>query len=315
MREIGGYLEFENLIHNEYYPDAIALNTARNAFVYLANARKIAKVYIPYFLCDSIYNVCKRENISYEFYHIDRDFHPIFDKKLAENEFLYIVNYYGQLSSDEIREYSAKFKNIIIDNVQAFFADPVDAVDTIYSCRKFFGVPDGAYLVSNAAKQELPTDVSYERVKHILGRYDTGIASEYYGDFSKNEVMFEELPLMYMSKITRNILGAVDYKLVISKRNENRQILHEALSKENKLSLKQCNGPYMYPFYCNNGAEIRSELVKKKIYIPTLWPNVKDLDAFDYEKDFAENILPLPVDQRYDTDDMMRLIEGVKGFL
>lgn len=38
---------------------------------------------------------------------------------------------------------------IILDNTQSFFQKPISGIDTIYSCRKYFGVPDGAYLSTN----------------------------------------------------------------------------------------------------------------------------------------------------------------------
>lgn len=314
MREIGGYLEFEKLLSNEYHKYAIALNTARNALVYLVKSKNISKVYLPYYLCDSVYKVCDRENISYEFYHIDKDFMPLFDRPLNDNEFLYIVNYFGQLDNDKINYFLNRYKNIIVDNVQAFFDKTVCGTYTIYSCRKFFGVPDGAYLAGNVDKLPLDTDASGDRVKHLLGRFESGKASDYYADFQANDEMFELLPVMYMSDLTHNILGAVDYDKVINKRNENWRILHNALSEINGLDLISPNAPYMYPYYHKNGAQIRKNLIEKKIYIPTLWPNVMGFDGCELEKDYAQNILPLPVDQRYDECDMNAIIEQIKKY-
>jgi len=51
-------------------------------------------------------------------------------------------------------------------------------------------------------------------------------------------------------------------------------------------------------------------LVAKKIYVATLWPNVLELDG-TLEKDYAENILPLPIDQRYSTKDMRLIIDEI----
>ncbi len=316
MREIGGYLELETLINNEHYSDAIALNLARNALVYLVKAKNINKVYLPYFLCDSVSNVCDRENIKYEFYHIDESFSPVFDKQLNPNEYLYIVNYYGQVDKETIEIFKKKFKNIIVDNVQSFYETPVQGVDTIYSCRKFFGVPDGAYLISDASSDELlPMDNSVGRTKHIYGRYDGENASKYYCDFQENEKNFAELPLMRMSKSTRNIMGAIDYQLVMEKRTRNWKLLHESLKDKNKLVLKCSNGPYVYPFYCDNATEIRTKLIESGIYISLLWPNVKDTNADEFEKDLAENILPLPIDQRYNSEEMKRLLDELLKFL
>ena len=52
--EIGGYFGLESLISNEYHKGLVALNTARNALLYVLRARKIKKLYIPYYLCNSI---------------------------------------------------------------------------------------------------------------------------------------------------------------------------------------------------------------------------------------------------------------------
>ena len=295
------------LIHHEYHTNAIALNTARNALVYLVRSKSISKIYIPYYLCDSVSNVCERENIRYEFYHTDENFLPIFERELDENEYLYVVNFYGQVSQAKIAEIKTKYNRIILDNVQAFFEAPVDEVDTIYSCRKFFGVPDGAYLYSDAKHLPLPTDTSMTRMTHILGRFERQSASDFYQDFQTNDSLFEQLPPMYMSNLTHNILGAIDYQQVVAKRNENWATLHKALGNKNKLQLQMPKGPYMYPFYCKNGARIRKALIEKKIYIPTLWPNVLNFEECDLEKDYAQNILPLPCDQRYSEQDMMQI--------
>lgn len=174
--EIGGYFGLEEFTGTEYYPDLVALNTGRNALAYLIRTKRIMKLYIPTYLCDSIYKLCEREGCVYEFYEIRKDFQPIFNKTLGINEWLYVVNYYGQVTNEvELKE---KYDRIIFDNVQAFFQIPVDGIDTIYLCRKFFGVPDGAYLATDK-RIELPIDTSKNRMTHILGRFE-GTASEYY---------------------------------------------------------------------------------------------------------------------------------------
>ena len=310
--EIGGYFGLEQLVSNEYYKDLIALNTARNALLYVLKARKVKKLYLPYYLCDSVSEMCDKEGYSYEFYTINSNFLPLFEKDLSDKEYLYIVNYYGQISNEQIKKLHKKYKYIIIDNVQAFFQKPVQGIDTIYSCRKFFGVPDGAYLSTDCyLNEDLDTDISMSRMKHILGRYETGCASDYYQEFKSNDEFFTTVSLKNMSKITRNLLGAIDYGSVIKKRDYNFKILHNALGNINKLNIQTPEAPFAYPIYCENGIELRQRLADKKIYVPTLWPNVlhsKDRIARDY----AANILPLPCDQRYSGKDINRLLEIIR---
>lgn len=314
-KEIGGYFGLEQFEGNAMYSDLVAVNSARNAVAHLIAAKGIKKIYLPYYLCNSIAQVCKREGCAYEYYNIGSDFRPIFDKNLGCNEYLYVVNYFGQLEDEEILNLQQKHNRIICDNVQAFFAPPLDGVDTVYSCRKFFGVPDGGYLSTDAPPVDaLEREASAERMSHILGRYESCNAALYYDDFKANDAKFEEICLRRMSLITENILRAVDYNKVKAIREENFSVLDRALCHLNKLKPKLPRGPYAYPFYCENGLEARKKLAKQNIYIATLWPEVKSTGPA-LERDLAENILPLPCDQRYGREDMERICNEILNLI
>lgn len=311
MKEIGGYLGLEESASEEYYKEIVSLNTARNALVYLIKAKSIKKIYIPFFLCESIKCVLERENCNYEQYHINKRLLPSLDKKMEKDEYLYFVNYYGMFDNDEIAKIKDKYENIIIDNVQAFFQAPIKGIDTIYSCRKFFGVPDGAYLSTDACvNEQIEIDVSMNRMKHILGRYEGESANEYYSDFKANDASFKDLELRYMSRLTHNLLRNIDYESAKAIREQNYKYLNEKLGDKNLLKMKMPAGPYAYPFYAKNGMQIKKQLAEKKIYVPTLWPNVLAMDG-SLEKDYAENILPLPTDQRHGIEDMARIVEEI----
>lgn len=314
MHEIGGYFGLEAFHGQEYYHDLIAVNNGRNALLYLLKARNITKLYIPYFLCNSISDMLERNGYAYAYYHISLDFLPVFDRCLDDHECLYIVNYYGQISNETIMKLQKKHKNVIFDNIQAFFQQPVEEIDTVYTCRKFFGVPDGGYVSTTARLDEtLLVDVSMDRMRHVLGRFE-GSASDYYADFKANDTLHEELPLRSMSMLTHNLLRAIDYEAVRRKRNENYALLELELGRRNKLRLTMPEGPYAYPFYCENGMEIKKALAVKGIFVATLWPNVLGMDG-TLEKQFAENILPLPCDQRYGQEDMLRIINEISRLL
>lgn len=311
-KEIGGYFELGPLRQTgEYYPNAVALNTARNALVYLDRARDIKKLYLPRFLCDSVSNVCIREGVPYEEYAIGEDWLPKELPPMEVGSWLYLVNYYDQLSDEQIQDIKKRYPNLILDHVQAFFHRPPEGIDTIYSCRKYFGVPDGAYLVTDAVLNEpLETDISMDRMCHLLGRLEGKSASDYYADFQRNDAAFDALELRAMSKLTHTLLGAIDYEAARLRREKNYALLAEILGDRNPLNLKMPQGPYAYPFYCENGMELKKRLAKKGIFIPTLWPNVRDYQN-TLEQRYAENILPLPCDQRYSIQDIDRVAEEV----
>ena len=53
---------------------------------------------------------------------MDEGLHPVLEERtLPEGEYLYLVNYYGQLTDDKIRKYKKIYGNIIVDHTHAFF--------------------------------------------------------------------------------------------------------------------------------------------------------------------------------------------------
>lgn len=312
-KEIGGYFGLEQLVDNAYYKNLIGLNSGRNALLYLVRAKGIKKLYIPFYLCDSVSSMLQHHGYDFDYYHIDEDMNPIFRKKLEADSYLYIVNYFGQLDNNMIASLQQKYGRIIVDNTHAFFQEPLSGVDTIYSCRKFFGVPDGAYLSTDSfLAEELETATSKDRMVHVLGRYE-GKASDYYAHFKESDASLRHEPLRCMSKLTRNILGAIDYDSVKEARTRNYAYLHRELNRFNKLTLTTPPGPFAYPFYVENGIAVKHRLASKKIYVPTLWPNVlKELPEDSLEYEYSANILPLPCDQRYSIEDMVYLIAQLR---
>lgn len=315
MQEFGGYIELDKYELPLLHEGAIALNCGRNALAYLIKARNIKKILIPKFLCDSIQKLCKRENVQYKYYSIGKDFLPL-SIDLASDEWLYIVNFYGQISNEILEMLVNQYQRVIIDNVQAYFQMPISNVDTIYTCRKFFGVADGAFLYTDAKLgQNLELDGSFDRMRFLLGRFER-TAAEFYSEYVANNDMFENEPIKKMSKLTDNLLRGIQYEKVKRIRTENFKLLHTEFSDVNKLVLTVPDGAFMYPLYIENGTEIRKKLQKEKVYIPTLWPDVFDVcEPFELEYDMAANILPLPCDQRYDENDILNLINIIKEIL
>lgn len=313
MKEIGGYIELDTYRGKMLHEGAVALNCGRNALAYIIRSRRINKILLPYFLCSSVSNVCKKEDVQIQYYCIDKDFLPV-DLKSNSDEWVYVVNYYGQISNSMIKELQQKYHNIIIDNAQAYFRMPVEGADSLYTCRKYFGVADGAFLYTDSLIDEkIPRDESFDRMGFLLGRYER-TASEFYSEYSANNHFFADEPIKKMSKLTNNLLHGIDYDFVKKCRTENFAYLHDNFKTINQLNLIVPEGAFMYPLYIEGGAEIRKKLQAQKIYIPTLWPDVFDVCVEDQlEYDMAMNILPLPVDQRYDLEDMKYLVEVVRN--
>lgn len=311
MKEIGGYIELDTYRLPMLHEGAIALNCGRNALAYLLRARGIRRLWLPKLICSSVINVCEREDVPVSFYGIGCDLLPAEEIRLGESDWFYFVNYYSQFDNTVISEYVKKYGRIIVDNAQSYFQPPIPGVDTIYTCRKWFGVADGAFLYTEAVPDEpLPADESFDRMRFLLGRYERP-ASEFYAEYTANNKAFDAEPIKTMSKLTENLLHGIDYERVKAVREENYAYLHEALKAHNLLPAA-AEGTFMYPLLLESGAEIRTRLQQQKIYIPTLWPNVlTSCLPQDTEYRLAERILPLPIDQRYGREEMTELIRAI----
>lgn len=310
MRELGGYIEFEKYTGQMLYEDGIKLNCGRNALSYLIKTKKIEKIWMPKFMCDSCDKVLLDNRVKVEYYSIGNDFRPIIEER--EKDWLYIVNFYAQLSNEFLSSLGDK---IIVDNAQAYFQSPIPEIDTIYTCRKFFGVPDGAILYTDKKLDNIPQDESFERMRFLLGRFER-TASEFYAEYVANNHFFANEPIKKMSKLTENLLHGIDYEKIKNIRTENFKYLHNRLELINKLEIVVPEGAFMYPLYIDNGEEIRRKLQAQKIFVPTLWPSVFNIcEKNELEYDMAINILPLPVDQRYSIDDMEYMIKKILALL
>ena len=315
MDAIGGYFSLELPLREEYHKDAIRLNTGRNCLEYILRARSYKKVYVPYYTCEAVMESINKLGIPYEFYYIDVHFEIRDRFTLKADESLLYTNYFG-LKQRYVEKLVEKYgPRLIVDNTQAFYAKPIAGFDTFYTCRKFFGVPDGAYLYTDKVLNEVfEQDKSYDRMSHLLKRIDL-TAEEGFVDFRKVDDGLDNQPIRRMSKLTQRIMQSIDYEVVAKKRRENYLILHELLGEDNnfQLTLDDDAVPMVYPFLALNKG-LREKLIENKVFVARYWPNVLEWTTKDdIEYLFAYQMQPLPIDQRYREGDMNRIIDIINN--
>lgn len=313
-KSIGSYfqLELRSKKDNYFYSDAIFLNTGRNALEYIIKVLGIKKLLLPLYLCDALYIPLKRTNISYEFYSLDSQLNPIFDyKEIEEKEYFFYINYFG-IKNQTVNELSRYVTNLIIDNSQSFYSKPVNQVPTFYSLRKFFGVPDGAVLANVPDKLKLGQDNSSDRMEHLIVRLENEVEKGY-EKYTNVESQFDNVPLLKMSEITKKIFTSIGFEAYRIRRNSNFDYLHSVFKNKNKLIVQSFDGPLVYPLYIERGQFIKKELIKNRVFVPTYWPNVlQNSNIESREFDFANNIVSIPVDQRYNPEILMKAVEIIK---
>ena len=306
-KSIGGYFDLETAsLKQDYHLDAVALNTGRNALEYVLKARKIKKLYLPYFTCEVLLEPLRKLQLPFEFYCINEKLEPVFDFSVLEESdgFLY-TNYFG-LKDQYIRQLSLVCRQLIVDNAQAFYSKPHNNESTIYSARKFFGVADGAYLYCDEKLNErFDKDISHGRMSHLLLRKDMS-AEDGYESFKVNDQALENQPIKLMSSLTKAILSTIDYEYVAKKRIENYRLLDNALKQSNQLGMQLGSDsiPMVYPYWSKD-LTLKQRLLENKIYTATYWPNVMqwcNKNSLEYK--LANEIVYLPIDQRYGEKDM-----------
>lgn len=250
--------------------------------------------------------------IKYEFYHIDKNYKIVDDIELNENEVLLYTNYWG-LQNRYCEQLTSLYGNqLILDYTQAFYSRPISGIDTFYSCRKYFGVPDGGYLYTDAmADFKIEQDESYMRMDSLTKRIDLSPEAGY-DDFHKTSALFHDMPIRKMSKLTKRLMQSIDYERVAQRRIENYNTLRRALGGR---EFHYGEVPMIFPYESLRGQEMRKHLIDNKIFVAKYWPNVDEWCIEDSEESWmANHILPLPIDQRYDKEDMNRIIEIIKKY-
>jgi hypothetical protein len=315
--ETGGFFELEIARKEPYHSDALALNSARNALVYFLSGKKAKRIFLPDYICNTVIRALQKAGIEHRFYTIGPDFDIVSLPDLACDEYILSVNYFG-LMQEKVRQLCAIYtRALIADNAQAFFAKPPNAAATLYSPRKFFGVADGGYLISGLSSNNgLKQDVSWDRYSHLLQRHDCG-AKNAYDKFLQNEALIGKLPPRYMSRITQRLLASVDYETVKNRRRANFRFFQSCLSglNEYEWSMADDDVPLIYPFLCS-AEGLWEHLIQNNIFVARYWAEVEERTATEsFANKLSRNLVPLPIDQRYDESQLQRVVDAVKQYL
>ena len=310
---IGGYFELELPQRSEYHSEAISLNTGRNCLEYIMRVRAYKRVCLPYYSCEVLLEPFNKLDVDYEFYHINESLEIEDDIQLQDDDALLCINYFG-LKQEYVETLAAKYgRQLIVDNTQAFYSHPIEGIDTFYSCRKYFGVADGAYLYCDKLLDvELDQDQSWERMGYLLKRIDVSAESAY-ADFRACTADLHNNPIRKMSLLTHRIMASIDYQHAAQRRCDNYRLLDEALKGKNGISLPLTADavPMVYPFLTEDET-LRQRLIDNKIFVAQYWPNVLGWCPADCtEKQLTKRLLPMPIDQRYSSQEMQRIIDQI----
>ncbi|EEQ2208705.1 hypothetical protein GTK18_005375, partial [Escherichia coli] len=299
MREhnyaIGGYFSLElQALKNNTANEKVYLQSARACFQLLLESIEVSRVWLPYYICDVVVDTINEIGIEILYYSISKDFIPQTFPVLEENDVFVYVNYFG-VCDEQTKLILQKYppEKVILDNSQAFYSGHNNNLGTIYSPRKFFGVPDGGILITNQTII-LPSSQdndSSQYINHLIGRLISH-PSEYYTDYIKAEERLKKIKkAKVMSYLTRKLLDSINYHEIKKIRDDNFKFLHHALEKINGIKIPEIvNGPLCYPLLSKNN-KLKDILIKNEIYVPTYWKDVLNrVDINSTEFEFVSNL-------------------------
>ena len=311
---IGGFIGLEPTARaaGPWHGAAVALCTGRAAFRLILETVRPALVHVPAYVCHVLFQPLSALRIPWRTYPVDETLSAAAAPTPTPGELLVVVNYFGVQDAAMRALVAAHGERLVIDNTQAFYGSGGDTAWSFNSARKFFGVPDGAYLYAPGLEERPCTRATHVGTRHLELRA-AGRLDEARRAFLDHERGLDDT-LLGLSDSAERMLARIDYRGAAARRRANFARLHESLGRLNRLRLAPTvdGVPHSYPLLPERALD-RTELHRRRIFVPTFWPEL--LDGPGPEADLAARLLPLPIDQRYDDSHMAVVAETVHELL
>lgn len=301
----------------------------------------VKKCLMPAYMCDSVFIPFELTGWELVFYHINQ----VFETEAKELQTLiekhqpgviFVHPYYGVDTCknlwDVMEPYRKKGLLVMEDMTQSYYlaAERKMADYIIGSLRKWYAIPDGGFLVcdeSIATEWVKESDDSFmnRRLFTMQSKYEylshgSGDKQSYLQDNRTLEHEMDQFTCVRtISGETMQLLSDIDESHEKEIRAKNYAYLNQNLANHIKYasiskSNQEENVGLYYPVYLEDRESIQRALIENQIYAPVLWPigkqNEKELSQT--EQDIFDHILALPMDQRYDVDDMERIVKVMK---
>lgn len=309
------------------FSDVYAYSSGRAALYqilkYLKTEKHIRHILLPDYLCSSILVPVKTLNLDYTFYPIDELLElevSSYRNAYSPDSATLLINYFGLKNlSGQIQAIRSIDENAIIieDDVQAYFEfrKPLNGADFKFtSLRKTFAVPDGGLVKTCHTLPQVSTPNTFGQYKAAAsllkflrnGNFDDHIYLELY---EKGESLIDGNLECGMSNVGRKLYSHINEEEVKKHRLANARYVIEQLEHTGikpLLPLTDDHVPLFIPIIIKNRDTVRRAMFQQEIFCPVHWP----LDGMNVKhgSQLAESELSLIIDQRYERNDMDKII-------
>lgn len=296
---------------------------------------------LPSFTCNTVFEPFLEAG--YEIYYYPVDYNLVTTsetilKTVVEKDASVVLfhRYFGfETLDDQVDKLCNTLRQLgkysIEDCTQCLYSD-IDRADsdfTVGSIRKWTGVPDGGFAVCRNGyflnKPHKP-DVRLENAKIEASYAKYHFLYEHVGDKADilemyrfaEDILNQQSDIYAISKTSMIVQSNLDVLDLQIKRKSNYKQLSALLEGPITQILKIKKGnevPLYFPILVEDRASLQRHLVQNAIYAPVVWPK----DEYQPQQcNGAENaykhLLCIPIDQRYNADDMNRIVDVINHF-
>lgn len=320
--EIGS--EFWSVPRSDYTNDIFPVDTqwflsGRSALKAIINNNKFNKAALPSWCCDSMIRPFLDADIEVCFYSIAGNFQSILP---TDADVLLIMDYFGYSGYSKV---PIDYKGIVIrDLTHSIFSKQYDDADYYFgSLRKWCGMWTGGFawgktkrilvdcFTDNIEFVEKRKQAMQEKQFYIEG---VSMSKKYLSKFSSAEEDLDSLASICKADVRDIELARfLDVDFMKSRRRKNAKILMDTFGNHCIFdTLKETDCPMFVPIRVKNRNELRKILNNNGIYCPIHWPltDFHNIGVIDKEIYFDE--ISLICDQRYNENDMKRMIEVIR---
>lgn len=326
--------------------DYVWLSTGRSAIKFVINTiesrnprlRKVAV--LPSFTCDTVFEPFLKAGYEVYYYPVEKDLTTTSDTimKTVEEHNASIVLFHRYFGFDTVDGHVNAMcdtlrslgKFSIEDCTQCLYSDisRANADFFVGSIRKWTGTPDGGFAVRREGTFENKPQVADKeleaaKVKASFAKYR--FLFEHEGDKNEMLAMYREAEdildnqseIYALSETSAKVQANLNVETLKNKRRENFGILEKSLKGQvhKVFTLRSNEVPLYFPILVEDRASLQKHLVSNAIYAPVVWPKDENQpEQCDGAENAYQHLLCIPIDQRYDADDMNRIVETINNF-
>lgn len=303
--------------------------SGRTAIETVIRNENIRKVLMPSYCCDSMIEPFRKHGIDIAFYSVNYVDELCVDVNIQDDvDCFFWCNYFGYKNSfPQLGDYVARGGIVIEDITHSLLSEYQYHIESDYivaSIRKWVPVLCGGYVGSKKKNLRIkPTRIPTEdfisvkeKAMKDKGAYLNGDAdidkAKFLSAYGRvNNWLGENYSDMTIDSFSNKIVKTVEENKIKQQRIKNAQILYDGLKEQEEVSLlfpyEALDCPLFVPVIIANNKRdlVQKKLTENNVYCPVHWPRP---DA-NCESNLYDLEISLICDQRYDENDMRRIVE------